>query len=467
MSEERKRQQTGGITLDIAYLFRCILKSGLIIIMCAVIAGIASYVAFDMYMRDSYTASIDLIILPRDNNSGKLTDSSIGNAVMRNINVLNSGTLKDKVSKSEIAKRVNGSVNAERIMGTNLITLKSTSDSAEHALRLLKAATESYPELAGYFESGYVIKNLNDFSADNIVKNEKNSLKYAVLVMLGVLIAGVGFAIFTTIFSDKISSREQAESLLSVEPLGVLHYVKKKKGQKGLLLTDVVTEPAFMEEMDKLTTRFQQKMEHHKFKVVMVSSIRENEGKTTLAANLALSLVKRGKKVLLMDGDLRKPSLVRLFEKNMEDGISVSDFLGGKAELNAIMDRPQDRQGLICLWQKKAAPEADRLLENDSLKTALEKFRKHVDYVIIDTPPIGIVRDTEILAGSVEATILSLKQSEERAAVVNDVVDILEEAGTTVLGCVINMANGIDGARRKNRYGKYYYGYGNRKNGDE
>ena len=163
---------------------------------------------------------------------------------------------------------------------------------------------------------------------------------------------------------------------------------------------------------------------------------------------------------------MRKPSLVRLFEKNIDDGVSLSDFLGGKIELNEIMDRPQDKQDLICLWQKKAAPEADRLLDGDSLKKAIEKFRKHVDYVIIDTPPIGIVRDTEILAGIVEATLLSLKQSEERAAVVNDVVDILEEAGTTVLGCVINMAKGGDGVSKRSRYGKYYYGYGNRKNGD-
>ncbi len=466
MSEERKRQNKDYISVDISYLIRRIWRNSSVIVMCAIIVGIVGYIAMDVCVGDTYTASVDLIVLSRDNNASKQTDYNMENAITRNINVLNSDTLKDGIKKSDIVKNVEGIVEANQVIGTNLITLSATSNSSENTFCLLKAAVESYPKFAEYFESGYVIKKLGDFSADSIVKKESNSFVYALLIFIAVIFIGIIITIFITMFSDKIYSKEQAENLLSVEPLSVLHYVKKKKGQKGLLLSDSVTEVAFMEEIDKLTTRFQQKMEHHKFKVVMVSSIRENEGKTTLAANLALSLVKRGKKVLLMDGDLRKPSLVRLFEKNIDDGVSLSDFLGGKIELNEIMDRPQDKQDLICLWQKKAAPEADRLLDGDSLKKAIEKFRKHVDYVIIDTPPIGIVRDTEILAGIVEATLLSLKQSEERAAVVNDVVDILEEAGTTVLGCVINMAKGGDGVSKRSRYGKYYYGYGNRKNGD-
>ena len=277
----------------------------------------------------------------------------------------------------------------------------------------------------------------------------------------------MGLTVLVEMLSDKIYSREQAENLLDMDVLSELHYVKKKRGQKALLVSDPTTDPVFMEEMDKLTTCFQQKMKHRNYKVAVVSSIRENEGKTTLAANLALSLIKRGKKVLIMDADLRKPALARIFDEEVKEGTSLTDFLEGKIELNQIMIRPADKKGLICLWQKQAVPEADRLLEGDRLKKAIEMFRRHVDYIIIDTPPIGIVRDTEILASLAEATVLSLRESEERAAAVNDVVDMLEDAGTTVLGGVINMTKGTQGIQRRSRYGKYYYGYGNRKNGDE
>lgn len=464
--EERNRQNAGYVSLDVSYLIRRILRNAFVIIMCAVIAGIGAYVAMDQYLEDTYTAQLNLTVLSRDNNSSRLTEYNVNSAVSRNVNVLNSDTLQEKVGKSEEAQGITGSVGAVQVSGTNLISLSATSDSAEHAFRLLKAATEGYPELAGYFESGYVVKNITSFSADNIVKNEAQPLKYALLAMGLILAAGVGLTALIAMFSDRIHSREQAKNLLDMEILGVLHFVRKRKGQKGLLVSDTVTEPAFLEELDKLTTYFQQKMKHRGFKVAVVSSIRENEGKTTLAANLALSLIRRGKKVLLMDADLRKPSLAKLFDHEVADGASVTDFLDGKAELNNIMDRPEGRDGLICLWQKQAAPEADRLLESDRLKKAVEMFRRHVDYIIIDTPPIGIVRDTEILSGFAEATILSLRESEDRAAVINDVVDLLEDAGTTVLGGVINMAKGSS-VRKRNRYGKYYYGYSNRKNGDE
>ena len=291
-------------------------------------------------------------------------------------------------------------------------------------------------------------------------------MKYACVVAVLVFLAGVGLTVLIAMFSDKIYSREQAVNLLDMDILGVLHRVKKRKGQKGLLVSDPMANPSFIEEMDRLATYFQQKMDHRGLKTVIISSIHENEGKTTLAANLALSLAVRGKKVALIDGDLRKPAMAKIFEKEVQEGSSVSDILEGKVGLKEVMRHSRKYKGLIYVWQKQPVPEADQLLSNGRLKSVLHVFQKHVDYVIIDTPPIGIVRDTEILAGTAEAVILSVKQSGEKAAVLNDVTDLLEETGTTVIGGVINMAQGT-GSRKKHRYGKYYYGYGNRRNGDK
>ena len=91
----------------------------------------------------------------------------------------------------------------------------------------------------------------------------------------------------------------------------------------------------------------------------------------------------------------------------------------------------------------------------------LEQMRRYVDYIIIDTPPIGIVRDAEIVAGCADATMLILKQDNTKASEVNDVVDILEDAGTVVLGGVLTMAKGTEMANsQKSRYSKYYHAYG-------
>ena len=87
-----------------------------------------------------------------------------------------------------------------------------------------------------------------------------------------------------------------------------------------------------------------------------------------------------------------------------------------------------------------------------------------MDYVILDTPPMGIVRDAELIASVVDAALLVIKQDGARAAEINDMVDVLDDTGVSVLGGVLNMAVGDkDRVSRNKRYGKYYYGYSDRK----
>lgn len=104
MSEERKRQNKDYISVDISYLIRRIWRNSSVIVMCAIIVGIVGYIAMDVCVGDTYTASVDLIVLSRDNNASKQTDYNMENAITRNINVLNSDTLKDGIKKSDIVK---------------------------------------------------------------------------------------------------------------------------------------------------------------------------------------------------------------------------------------------------------------------------------------------------------------------------------------------------------------------------
>lgn len=164
----------------------------------------------------------------QDNTTATFGEYSVDSAVSRNVNVLNSDTLKDQIGKSELAKGVAGSVSAAQVPGTNLITLSATSGSAEYAFRLLKTATDSYPELAGYFETGYVIKKLDSFSADNIVKI-RHSPEVCGCSRGGGITGGVGLTALLAMFSTRIYSQEQAEHLLDMKVLGVLQYTKKEK----------------------------------------------------------------------------------------------------------------------------------------------------------------------------------------------------------------------------------------------
>lgn len=461
MSQETNHQEQDFIALDFSYMFRSLLKNAFVILMCACIAGVAVYVFSDHYMKDTYVANINLAVIARDNASNKLADYNLNSAITRNLNVLNSDMLKAQIGKEH--PDYSGVLSAERIGETNLLSMKASSSSAENSLRLLKAALTSYPTLSGYFESGYLVSSFTSLSADNIQVEEAKPLYYAAIAVLLVLMAGAGLTVCYCLFTGKIHNREQAAAVLDMHMLGSLHHIRKKNHQKSILISDERTDVSYIEEIDKIVTRIQGKMDKEHFKTLMINSIHENEGKSTIAVNIALNLARRGKRVMLVDADMRKPAIARIFDYTMEAGRSLSDFLTGEKSLKHVMYVDENFKGLVSILQKKAVADSDKLLESEDFRAFIERISKRMDYVILDTPPIGIVRDSEIIAGVTDAAVIVIRQDEVRAAEINDAVDLLDDTGVSVLGGVLNREKGASvSSGNRGRYGRYYYGYGSR-----
>lgn len=462
MNQEMNRpSQASSMPVDLPYICRHLWKNIFVILMSACIVGIAAFVGLDMYMGSSYTASMNLSVIARDNSGTRLNDGSLNTAITRNLNVLNSDMLAEQICKDSQIERLPGTISASQVADTNMITLNATASSAEEALRLLKSALESYPTLTGYFESGYMFRNLTALSADNIQKQDARPLYYAALAALLVLAGGVGLTVFLCMSTDKVYNRQQAAMVLDIPVLNTIHYFRKKKNQKAILISDSATTGDYEEELDRLTTRVESEMNKNDQKVLMVTSIRENEGKSTITVNLALNLSRRGKKVMLVDADMRRPAVAKIFDASVEKEKSFSEFLEGNCSLKESMRRDSRYKYLRCIFQGEAIGEPDKLLEGANFKKFLKLVSDHMDYVILDTAPIGIVRDAELIASSVDAALLVIRQDWARSVEVNDVVDVLDDTGVSVLGGVLNMAVGDKSgvSSRNKRYGSYYYGY--------
>lgn len=460
MSQEKSRNQDY-FTIDFSYVFRCLWRNAWVILMCACIAGMLSYIFLDNYQKDTYTASVKLSVVSRENTAVQLVERNMDAAVNQCLNVLNSNILEEQIYKKDTEHKLSGDYSANRVPESNVITLQATSASAEAAFCLLQAALDEFPTLSSYFDFGYQVKTLEVVSANNITVNHAGSADDAVLIALLTAFCGIGLTGVLCLFTDVIHSKEQAEIILDTDILGVQHYIKKGSNQKAILITDENTEFSYLEEIEKLVTRLQEKMTEKEEKVLMVSSMRENEGKTTIAANVALCMAKRGKRVLLMEGDLRRPAVYKVFEKQVKPECQVSQCLEGKASWEQCVYSDEKTVGISYLLQEKAVSQPDKLLENGSFKEMLEQMKEKMDYIIIDTPPTGIVRDSEIIAGCADASLLVVRQDYVRGAVVNDVVDVLDDAGTDVLGVVLTMAKGRElSSFGRGSYGGYYYGYG-------
>ncbi len=455
------RREQEPLIVDISYIIRQIFNNLLLILLCASIAATGAYILLSAVLSDTYTADVCLTVVPRDNAYAKLGENNISSAVTRSVNVLNSDTLKEQIEKSDQEELTDGTLTAEQIQGTNLIWLTASSASAESAVYLLKAAEENYPKLSSYFESGYLLKSINSISGMTTGRAAYKAVLYAAVVFLLVLAAGIGLTVAFALLTDKIHCSEQAKRALDMQVLGELHFVKKKKGQKALLVSQPDINIAYAEEVDKLVTKVQTHLDAQENKVLMVSSICENDGKSTVAANLALGLSARGKRVLLIDGDLRRPALVKVFDKELGEGTQLTDFLSGKCRFEEALDKDRDQNNLMHIWQKSAVADADKFLENRYFQKMLKVLRETaaLDYILIDTPPIGLTRDAEIMAEYADSALLVIRQDVVHAAALNDVVDVLEEENVTSVCGVLNMARGKSTARsRKHQYGKYGYG---------
>lgn len=458
MSQEGYKSQSLDSQIDLRYIFRTLKKNAVFILMCVCLTGMFSYVILDHSLKDTYTVSVNLCVIPRDNTSEKLAETNIENALERSVNVLNSDTMRDQIMKASGSSRVKGNLSASVVADTNIIRMSASGTNAESAYKLLKGALQQYPELSDYFESGYVLQSLSSISANNVQKTEKATLRYSLLLILLVLAGGIGATVCLCIFTDKIHSMEQAKRLLDIPMIGSLDYVKKKSGQKALLISDQDTDHVYEEAVDRIVTSIRSEMSAEGYKTLMVGSIKENDGKSTVTANIALNLARRGKKVVLVDCDMRHPSLAKIFDATVDPKEQFSEYLLGKCELDQVLKQMEvQAHPMDCIWQKKAVAKPHCLLGSERFISLIDQLKEQFDYVVMDTPPLELIRDAEIISETADAMLMVMRQDEVHAVAVNDAVDLLEENGVTVIGGVLNMTKGErDTSKDRDGYSKYY-----------
>lgn len=194
-------------------------------------------------------------------------------------------------------------------------------------------------------------------------------------------------------------------------------------------------------------------------KTIAVTSANPSEGKSLTAANIAISYAMLGKKTLLIDADLRKPTQRRLWKLDVSAGLC--DFIAGicRLELVKVKELP--------LWIVGAGtipPNPSELLSSDRMKSFVTDISKRYDYVIIDTPPINTVADAQILSAFVDGVLIVAKSASTTADELRAAVDAVERAEGNLCGVVLNDLN-MKSVRYSYKYkygGKYGYKYGSK-----
>lgn len=200
-------------------------------------------------------------------------------------------------------------------------------------------------------------------------------------------------------------------------------------------------------------------------KVIALTSAQPGEGKSTTSVNLAISFARAGFRTLLIDADTRNSVMSGTFKSN-ERYQGLTSFLSGNAELSdVICDTSIDNLMIIPAGQ--VPPNPTSLIQNDNFKAMVETVRGLYDYVIIDTPPLGLVIDAAILAHHSDASLLVVKAGADKRRTVTKLKEQLEQSGSVFLGVILNKYDiHLD---KYGSYGSYglYGSYGNYGKSDE
>lgn len=195
-------------------------------------------------------------------------------------------------------------------------------------------------------------------------------------------------------------------------------------------------------------------------KAIGLTSFSASEGKSTISFQLAASFAQAGKKVLLIDADLRKSVLVsRLRIRGRADGLS--HFLSGQANADELINET-DVPNLYIMFAGTRVPNASELLSHENFEKLINVLKDIFDFVIVDTPPIGQVIDCAVIAPKLDGVLMVVDTTHNSYKLERRIKQQLEMAGAKILGVVLNR---VDLQDKNGYYGKAYgYGYGEEPN---
>lgn len=342
----------------------------------------------------------------------------------------------------------------------NLVKIKVTADTKREAYFSIKYLNDWYKENTERYSFPYNITVLKESKFSTKPVNPNSHIKNFLIGAVGsgfVLSCLLGLYFF---LRDTIKSEEEVENKLDTRLYAKLPFEVKKRedarNNKAILITSLKTSFFFRESMNKLRSKVEASSDKHGYKSFMITSAYENEGKSSVAANLALALAKNGHKVVLVDADFNKPAVFKIFE--LDGSKSLNKAIEGTSSWSSQV--VSDRSGLDLLPCSQDTLKSELLTNSKKLDEIMKELREEYDFVIVDTSPAYLLNETMAMNELVDATLFVVRQDYATSDIINETVKRLTYVKDNVLGVVFKnvVSEGNKGTNNyNNRYGYNKY----------
>ena len=269
-------------------------------------------------------------------------------------------------------------------------------------------------------------------------------------------LVGVGLSLLLEMLNNTFKGTDDVENKLNLPVLGILPMVKKKLRKEVAHLFEADTNKAFSESIRSIRTSMVLSALDKPHKVIVVTSSVPGEGKSTVAANLAMALGQM-EKVLLIDADMRRPTLAKNFDFAVGTP-GLANLIAGTAELEESI---QNKHGVDMLSAGAVPPNPLELLSSPRFSELIERLKAQYDRIVIDSPPTQAVSDALMLGTLANSLIYVIKSDDTAIPLAVKGVGQLLQSNAPVTGVVLNQVDIQKAKKHGYNYGGYYdyYGY--------
>ncbi len=316
----------------------------------------------------------------------------------------------------------------------------------------LVALQSTYAELIGTTQQG-AVNAIHVLEAAGIPDQplSKNYLQYVLVAVVFGMTLAAGAAYLAEFLDDSIKDAKDIQTRFGIATLGAVPKLpgNDKAPEQKLIMVHDSLQPA-AEAYRILRTNLQFASVDQDLRLLQVTSSSPGEGKSMTTANLAAAIALSGKRVILLDADLRRPVQHKLFGLSNNAGVT-SALLGYFDSLEQLL-RPTPVQNLRILTSGPLPPNPAELVGSKRMRSLLAQLQDHADIVVLDSPPVTVVSDTTIMASYMEGVLLVAKPGQTRADDLRRSISALEQVEAQLLGVLLNEVP------LKNS--GYYYDYG-------
>lgn len=434
------------------------------ILLCLIVLFFSLASCIQAYFFFETTYSSKAVFVTTQDEVSDLYGVSENDEMLQTFTSLITGSEMQKIIKKELnVNAVPGIIAIQQVEDTNLIELIITSEKAQDAYDVAQCILDNYGQVTGQVMSDV---SLVVFDQPMLAETPDQEINYLNSFIKGF---GTGFivsciiALILTVIRRKVISSEDIKNILHLSTISKVPYInstKKRVVEDGLLINNPRIQYSFRQSFHEIRMKLEQDKHKEGHKAFMLTSTMPDEGKSMVSTNIALSLAKKGYKVILVDLDLRNPSIIQNIHTK-ECKATIVDYLKGNYRLDDAISHYEPYE-LDITFGISSDEDATALLSSPRFEKMIAMLKERYDFVIMDAPPLYMMGDALLIAQKSDSAVVVIRQDYAGIYDIQDAIEELNEYVPHISGAVLNQVRHSLFLEEDHPYGYgdgYGYGY--------